>query len=227
MQHLLLLHGAIGSAMQLETLAHKWSGRYKVHNLNLPGHGGTQGPEDFSMQHFTGYVKDYCLKQGLDKVAVFGYSMGGYVGLLLAQQEPQLVDKVVTLATKFEWSPDIAAREVKMLQPEVIRQKLPAFAKTLEERHGAGSWEAVLHKTAALLEGLGRENRLNETILAEMQTPVLLMVGDRDKMVSVEETLRTSRFMPNAGLAVLPRTPHPIEQVDPELLCFMVESFIG
>src|SRR5687768_332802 len=124
MQDLILLHGAIGSSAQLEALAQKLSSNFNVHNLDLPGHGGTEMPGDYSIQTFAEHVKTYCDQKQLDKIFIFGYSMGGYVGMYLAKKYPELVEKLVTLATKFHWDEAIAAKEIKMLKPDLIRQKL-------------------------------------------------------------------------------------------------------
>ena len=55
--------------------------------------------------------------------------MGGYVALQLANKHPKYVQKIITLGTKFAWDKETAAKEVKMLNPEKIEEKIPAFAK--------------------------------------------------------------------------------------------------
>jgi len=227
MKTLLLLHGAIGSSAQLETLKEQLSSSYAVHTINFPGHGGTALPLSFNMSLFANAVQNFIQEHALGTVSIVGYSMGGYVALYLAKHHPELVEKVVTLATKFEWDEAIAAKEVKMLQPEVIEQKLPAFAKTLEERHTPEDWKQVLIKTKEMLLGLGKQNNLTLADYASIQTPVQLLLGDRDKMVGLEETVAVYKQLPNGQLGVLPGTPHPIEQVDVALLAFHVRRFIG
>jgi pimeloyl-ACP methyl ester carboxylesterase len=227
MKTLLLLHGAIGSSAQLETLKKQFESSYTVHTFNFPGHGGAAVPPVFSIPLFANAVKHYIQEQALRRVSILGYSMGGYVALYLAKHHPELVEKVITLATKFEWDEAIAAKEIKMLQPEVIEQKLPAFAKTLEERHAPTDWKLVLDKTKDMLLGLGNQNALTLADYATIQTPVQVLIGDRDKMVSLEETVAVYKQLPNAQLGILPATPHPIEQVDAELLAFHIKRFIG
>jgi pimeloyl-ACP methyl ester carboxylesterase len=41
-----------------------------------------------------------------------------------------------------------------------------------------------------------------------VQTPALVIVGDRDEHVPVEEAVRLYRWLPNAELAILPGTSH-------------------
>lgn len=225
MQDLLLLHGAIGSSAQLSALANELRGHYNVHLVDFPGHGGSEMPGEFSIPLFANSVLDYMRRQQLETVSIFGYSMGGYVGLYLARHFPAKVERIATLATKFEWSPEIAAKEIKMLQPETIEQKLPAFAALLKERHQPADWKQVLRMTAEMMAGLGKKPDLRHEDFIAIRQPVQLMAGDRDKMVSIEETLNVYRSLPAAGMVVLPSTNHPLEQVDISLLFFTLRRF--
>jgi pimeloyl-ACP methyl ester carboxylesterase len=50
-------------------------------------------------------------------------------------------------------------------------------------------------------------------------------VGDRDKMVTIEETLAAYRRLPNGRFIVLPDTPHPLEKVSPGRLAREIGDF--
>jgi len=227
MKHIVLLHGAIGSKQQLEPLAGKLKEQFTVHLLNLPGHGGEPFPaEGFSMETFAAAVLQYLDQQNINTVSFFGYSMGGYVAMLFAKKYPQRVEKIVTLATKFLWDENIAAKEIKMLQPEIIEEKLPAFAAELQKRHAPLDWKEQLLQTQGLLNSLGKQNVLAIPGYEAITTPCLLMLGDRDKMVTLAETVDVYTALPNASLAVLPQTSHPIEKADTGLLQFYIERFL-
>lgn len=228
MKTLLLLHGAIGAADQLQPLAQVLAAHYNVHTLSFSGHGGIAPHADgYSIRVFANDVLDYMQLNGLEQVSILGYSMGGYVAMYLAAHCPDKVERVMTLATKYLWTEEIAAREVKMLVPEKIEEKLPAFAATLAQRHAPVSWKEVLHATAAMMRELGEMPVLTEEVYARISTPCLLLLGDRDKMVSLEETVDVYKCLPNAQMAVLPGTAHPIEQVDISLLDFFARRFFG
>ena len=51
------------------------------------------------------------------------------------------------------------------------------------------------------------------------------MLGDRDKMVSLEETVAAFKIFPKGQMAVLPGTPHAVEQVDIALITFLADQF--
>lgn len=60
----------------------------------------------------------------------------------------------------------------------------------------------------------GADAPLGAGELARIHHRVRIMVGDRDGTVSVEESAAAFRQLPSGELMVLPRTPHPLEQVD-------------
>jgi pimeloyl-ACP methyl ester carboxylesterase len=213
---LLLLHGALGAADQLVPLAERLAGRARVHVVELEGHGRTPPRgRAFAMEHFAESVVEALDALGIARAEIFGYSMGGYVALHLAATRPERVTRVTTLGTKFRWDPELAEREAHRLDPATIRAKVPRFAEALEARHaGAGGWEAVLGSTAALLRSLGARPLLDDAVLGAIAQPVRVMVGDRDATVTVEESAGAYRALGNGELVVLPRTPHPLEQVD-------------
>lgn len=227
MKQIVLLHGAIGSMEQLEPLAGILKEQFVVHLVNLPGHGGEPFPAGgFSMETFADAVLQYLDDNSIDTISFFGYSMGGYVALLFAKKYPQRVEKIITLATKFLWDETIAAKEIKMLQPDVIEEKLPAFAAALAKRHAPLNWKEHLMYTQQLLTGLGKQNILSVENCREISTPCLLMLGDRDKMVTLAETVEVYNTLPDAALAVLPQTSHPVEKADTCLLKFYIEHFL-
>ena len=220
---LYLVHGALGSAVQLSPLVAALQG-FDARVVELAGHGETAlGEQPFSIDGFVAQVAQQLDTDGMESADFFGYSMGGYVALALALAHPERVGRVVTLGTKFEWTPEGAAREASRLDPDTIRARVPAFADQLRARHsGSGGWEGTLLRTAHLLTALGAAPVLGADELARITQPVCVMVGDRDATVSAEESARISRLLPSGSLAVLPLTPHPFERVDHALLATLV-----
>ncbi|HRG51369.1 MAG TPA: alpha/beta fold hydrolase [Bacteroidia bacterium] len=227
MQHLIILHGALGSADQFQSLAGLLNNLYKIHVINFYGHGGATDIEHFSIEKFADQVFQYLTENDIEKANIVGYSMGGYVALYLAKLHSQRINKIFTLATKFHWTPAIAEQETKLLNPEKIAEKLPAFAQALEKRHAPNDWKALLTKTAKLMIDLGNHPSLDATDFQKFETPVLIGIGDKDNMVSLEETIEVYRKLKNANLLVLPATPHPIEKVNVKRLAAEISLFFN
>lgn len=228
METVFLLHGALGAQDQLNPLKEALSGQYRVYTLNFSGHGGQPFAEHFSIEQFADELISAIevLPAAEKPVSVFGYSMGGYVAAYAALQRPGLFNKIITLATKWHWDAATAAREVAMLNAETIEAKVPAFAQQLTQRHAPGNWKELLQKTALMLSEMG-ENPPVDTVKPVLPVaPALLLLGDCDKTVSVEETTAVFRKWPGASLSVLPSTPHPVEKVDMDFLSKLIIWFL-
>ena len=89
---LLLLHGALGSKEEFSTLQQELSNNFNVHTLNFEGHGDLKSDTDFSISLFTDNVTQYLQSKRITSINIFGFSMGGYVALNLAIQQPELVN---------------------------------------------------------------------------------------------------------------------------------------
>jgi pimeloyl-ACP methyl ester carboxylesterase len=226
MQHILLLHGAIGSEEQLFSLRDLLSSsQYQVHSFNFPGHGGAAIKEPLSMELLAEETLGYIKKNELENLYVFGYSMGGYVAMYLSSLYPGVIRKIVTLGTKYNWSPEIAAKEIKMLCPEIIEEKVPAFAAALAKKHGQHEWKSLLTATADMLMQLGNKPLLDKDSLQKISAEALLLIGEKDNMVSLEETVAAAQLLEKGSALVLSDTPHPIEQVNIKMLAEKIVSF--
>lgn len=229
MQHVLLLHGAIGAKDQLLPLAETLASDFYVHRLNFMGHGGEPMPDkawsiDLFAQQVLAYLQN-SIPTG-ERAYLFGYSMGGYVGMYINRHYPGKLVKTITLATKFHWDEQGAHKEVQLLNPETILKKVPAFAEQLEKRHTPHDWKLVLEKTAAMLLAMGKDNPLKPEDYGHITTPCLLLLGDRDKMVGLDETVNVFRKLPAGQMGILPGTAHPLEQVDIQQVSALVKKFI-
>jgi pimeloyl-ACP methyl ester carboxylesterase len=225
---LVLLHGALGASAQLAPLAAVLGDRFSVHRLDFEGHGERSGGgRAFRIEHFAQNVAEFLRERAIERASLFGYSMGGYVALHLAATRPALVDRVATLATKFEWTPDSAAREAEMLDPARIRAKVPRFADIVAARHAGFGWEQVLAATRDMMLALGAQPPLTSHALGGIAQPVRVMVGDRDATATVEESAAAVRALPAGELEVLPRTPHPLEKVPLGRLAASLAEFFG
>ena len=226
MQKLLLLHGALGSSLSLRPLASLLQNDFEIHSLTFEGHGENEMPEsDFTMAGFANEIMNYLNENDIDQIAIFGYSMGGYVGLYLAKHFPEKVTKIYTLATKINWTVEGAEKDASMLNPTIIKEKLPKYASVLKQLHG-NNWEILMQKTAQMMLNLGKNPSLISADFEQITIPVLLSVGDKDVMVSIEETVNAYRNLPNGQLFVMPNTIHPIEKIDINELAHQIKRFL-
>lgn len=222
MKTIILLHGAIGAKDQLEPLAVELKQQgYVVYTLSFSGHGQTPFAANFGIEQFALELEQFNKENNLDKPSVFGYSMGGYVALYLAHQQPALLGDIITLGTKFDWTPEISAKEIKMLDSKTIIEKVPKFAEALQKRHGQ-DWKLLLQKTAEMMLSLGTKNNLSLTDFTTIENKVLIGLADKDTMITLEETIAVYKQLKNGAMYMLPNTKHPIETINVGLLTSLI-----
>ncbi|AZA77791.1 alpha/beta hydrolase [Chryseobacterium sp. G0186] len=224
MPNLILLHGALGHKDIFKPYLEKLSPYFTIHTPLFSGHGDLELSSDgISIEKYTEELTAYCTENKINDIFILGHSMGGYVGLCYAMKNPENVNSIITLGTKFDWTEEQALKESKMLNPDIILEKIPQYAQLLETQHGS-KWRQLLPAIADLMINLGKNPPL-ENNLATINTPVQIMVGDKDNMVSIEESISIYRKLPNAKLAVLPDTKHPMDKVRPNLLLCLIKDF--
>lgn len=223
---LLLLPGLLGSlATQWRSFIPALSDQYYVIATNLRGHGvsGNNSGElrvDRMMRDVAGLLD----MLNVGSVHISGYSLGGYVGLLLHLHRPQLVATLLMHATKFYWNDAVVAAMQKQLNPEAIRLKVPRYAAQLAAEHGDDRWEPLLQEAAGMVEQMPALG-LSEEQASAASCPVLVSAGNRDDLVPVEEALKLSRALPTGELLILPGVRHPFLTIPQNLLLPVLQEF--
>ncbi|MDZ4667675.1 MAG: alpha/beta fold hydrolase [bacterium] len=226
MEKILFLHGALGSKLQFVPLMAALKDDFECHSLNFAGHGGEMIPgQGLTFQTFSQNITDYLEAQKIEKINLFGFSMGGYAALYFAHLHPTRVNKIFTLNVKFNWDPITTAKETGLLDPDKMFEKVPAFANNLMVLHGMNIWKNLLKSTSDMMKKLSETVVMSEEELKSIAHPILLGIGDRDNTSSVKETLAIFQKFQKAQLWVIPNTAHPFERIDLNQLEMMTRNF--
>lgn len=223
---LLLLPGLLGSlAVQWHSSIPVFAETYRVIAMDLRGHGQSGNAKTVLRLH--DMVQD--MQELLDALAISsvhigGYSLGGYLGLLLHLQQPNRVQTLLMHATKFYWNDRIIAGMKKQMQPEGIKNKVPHYAAQLAREHGEEQWERVLAQAAEMLDHM-TELGVTETQAAAATCPVLVSAGNRDELIPIEELVALSRAIPSAELFILPGVRHPFPSIPQNVLIPAMQNF--
>lgn len=181
---------------------------------------------------------------GISRAHIIGISMGGFISLEFTLRHPQMVDKLVLVATSGGGLTNVPAsprlwpaflRRDKTTDPGERARHVytrimgPGYAahypEVLEEiaqtaRHRPISREAYQRQLRAVLS----HNVANR--LGQIRVPTLVVHGDRDPLVPFANGRRLARKIPGAKLIVYPNTGHiPIieraEQFNRDVLAFL------
>lgn len=213
----LFLHGALGVRGDLAAVQEKFTDRSRV-AVDFPSHGESSVRR--TSLNCTALARDtLALMDALriDQADVVGHSMGGYIGLQMAQMAPKRVRSVVTLGTKFYWTAEAIDMTLRELDADMLRTALPRYFDALSAAH------QDVHLTLKLMQSLisdFRHTQLDVSAVRAAEVPILICTGDRDSFVPPSEMARLYEALDSKrnAMAVLPNTPHPLQHLAVE--CF-------
>lgn len=218
--------GALANSSQFDAVVKVLKDKFDIYCPRFPGHGLNDGfTGDILVADLTAFVLDYIEKKRLTKPHFLGYSLGGYVALNLASQHSDKVGRIYSLATHFYWTDDFAAKAVSQLNADKMLEKVPGFAAQLQRTFGEAYWRVLLDKTAVMMTQLGGQDNLAAQ-LANIQNPVIIAVGQLDKLVDVERSKKAADALPNGQFKLLDGTKHLFEQLEPSLIQSQLEQFL-
>lgn len=228
---LVFIHGAgmDRTLWQLQTryfANHGWS----VLAVDLPGHGGSDGPPPDSIAGYADWVAELIPAAGFPAASIVGHSMGSFIGLHLAAHCPQRVDRLALLGTAAAMPvhPDLlaAADTGDPLASELITHWSLARRSQLGGHQTPGLWMTgeslrLLEHVApgVLANDLWACNTYVEAIeaAAKITCPTLLLLGELDIMTRPAAARPLAAALPDVTTVILPDAGHlmMIEQPDP------------
>jgi pimeloyl-ACP methyl ester carboxylesterase len=218
---LVLLHGAFGWATVYPTLA---KGR-QVIAVELQGHGHTADIDrPLTCEQMADDTAALLRHLKIEQADVFGYSMGGTVGLALAIRHPKLVRKLIINGSPYgkiedAWEPE-TVKGMKGLPPDFAP---PLFKEPYDKvAPDPKQWPTLVAKVKAMV--LGFQGFAPED-MKSIKAHVLIAQGDRDG-VRPEHAVEMFRLIPNAQLAVFPGADHFLLWQHPDKLLPTVAAFL-
>jgi 3-oxoadipate enol-lactonase/4-carboxymuconolactone decarboxylase len=217
-----VLSGSLGSDLrmwdhQVEPLV---AAGFRVIRYDHRGHGGSPAPAGpYTLAELADDVLALLDRLGLRQVSWVGLSLGGMVGMWLAENEPSRLERLVLCCTSASLGPasmwqDRAntARTAgmgAMAEPVVSRWVTPAFAEShpetvtwLQEMVASHSPEGY----ASCCTAIERMSIVDS--LSTVKAPTLVIAGADDPATPPEHGQRIADAVPGARLAVVPEAAH-------------------
>ncbi|MGE3872374.1 MAG: alpha/beta fold hydrolase [Parvibaculaceae bacterium] len=218
---LILLHGGLGNSEYFGGQVPELAKQYKVIAMDSRGHGrSTRDAEPYSyalMAKDVIALMDY-LK--IDKASIVGWSDGGIIGLDIAMNYPDRLDRLFAFG---------ANTNVAGLKPDV--DKDPVFAKYIEQ---TGKDYERLSKTPkefdAFVTQIGQmwatQPDYKPDELARIKSPVAIADGEHDEAIKQEHDIEMAKAIPGAKLVILPGLSHFAMLQDPAAFNHAVLEFL-
>ncbi len=223
---LLFLHSALSTRKEFDALSQYFENRKQI-LFDFPSHGeSTINRTSLTASELARYTRSLLEHLEVYSVDIIGYSMGGYVGIELALVAPSMVKSIVSHGMKFYWTESAIAEATIGLDVERIKTRSQKGFDMLSAIHEANGLEKTVALTKSIIIHF-TESQLHEADLAKLNCPLLLSVGDRDELVSLEEIskLYLSLDKNKVSLAVHANSPHPISKLDKGSFTHAVREF--
>ncbi len=225
---LVLAHGATSSghdnfAAQIAAL----EAQFTVFAPDARGHARTRwdASAGFRAEWLVDDLGAFVDALGLGTFHLLGFSMGAMTALTFSAHRPGRVRSLVVagLSPLREPRASVARR---LMEPDRIERDDPGWAAVLSRRHdpvqGAGTWRRLL---PAIAEDVAVQPLLSPAALHSIAVPALVVCGDRDPFVPVDQAWGLSRQLGDGRLLVVPNSAHDVMAGRPRIVNEALLSF--
>jgi pimeloyl-ACP methyl ester carboxylesterase len=203
-QAIVWLHGFLENKKMWKDYDSLFSENYRVITIDLLGHGQSDClGYVHTMEDNAHVVHEILAHLKIEKATIIGHSMGGYVGLALAELFPKQIEKLVLLnSTAKEDSAEKKvnrSRAIKAVKQNYVNFVNLAIGNLFSENNRirlakeietvkAEALQTPLQGIIASLEGMKiRKDRV--FILQQNDFPILLILGKKDPVLNYQESL--------------------------------------
>ena len=200
----------------------------RVITFDNRGVGASTGSTPATIEEMARDAVTFIRALGLDQADLFGFSMGGMIAQVIAQDEPGLVRKMILAGTgpaggegidkvtRISYL-DTARGLLTRRDPKEFlfftrtpngRRAAKEFLARLEERTNDRDKAISVGSFRAQLKAIHRWGQQKPADLASIHQPALVMNGESDKMVPTKNTVDLDRRLPNSQLVLYPDAGH-------------------
>jgi len=167
---LFLIHGNSSLKEVFEPTVAAFQDRYRVVAMDLPGHGESADTTDaaavYTIPHYAEAARDILADLALEPVAVFGWSLGGHIGLEMIAQGAKLAGLAICGTPPVALSGEAKGRGF-VPSPELSLAGKNHFSEADCLAYGAATVGGREHLAPHLLDGVRRTHGLaRETMFA-------------------------------------------------------------
>ncbi|HEY1208976.1 MAG TPA: alpha/beta fold hydrolase [Terracidiphilus sp.] len=213
-----LVHGLGGHAEEwLNLSAYLVKAGYRVFIPDLPGYGRSDKPADFSysVRDEADVVVGFLDALGLKQVDLGGWSMGGGIAQHVAFRHPERVRKLMLFASiGLNKAPAFDLRLFTPTTPAELDQldallmpnppKVPGFiARDILRLAKERAW--VVHRA---LDSMRTGQDATDRLLPQLKMPVLIVWGDADRILPLDQGETMHKLVPQSELVVVPGCGH-------------------
>lgn len=238
---IVLIHGTGSSLHTFNDWVSRLKVNYSVIRMDIPGHGLT-GPfpnRDYSIEAYVKFIKHFLDKKGIEKCIIGGNSLGGHIAWQFTATHPDQVKKLILIDAagypNESKSTPLAFQIAKIpliksmftfITPKAIARKsvenVYADKSKVTTDLAMRYFELTLRSgnRQAFVDRLSVENNpASYHLISNISQPTLILWGDQDLLIPIENAKLFQKDIPNNTLFILKNTGHvPMEENPSESL---------
>ena len=217
----ILLHGIGVSEKYFRPLARELSSRYRVISLNLPGYGETKRPaRALNLDELAEVVAMYILQENIIRPIIIGQSMGCQIAVRLSIKTDIQVRKLVLISPTVNRQERSAPTQFFRLLQDSLREPLSVNRILIADYLRFGFRRYLQTQHAMINDSI-------ETILEACKLPVLVVRGERDKIVPSNWAEFLGSTLEDGALVEVKCGPHNLQYTHPKEVAKLCADFIG
>lgn len=219
----------------------------KVIAFNSIGVGSSDGVTPDSIEVMADVAIAFIKELGLEKVDLFGYSMGGFVAQVISSRHPDMVRKMILADTAAAggigldkiW--DIVQESFVYAEREKKHPKHKLFFKQTKDGQIAADEflyrlqapftqaddgikdESIQKQVTAFIKWAKSSDDYTQNII----TPTLIVTGDADEMIPISNSFNLAERIKNSNLAIYPNGGHGAIFQFGNLFTLQAEEFLN
>ena len=240
--NIILLHGFLENRNIWNKFSEELSKKYCVISIDLLGHGETDSQSEIHtmelMAENVKFVLDYL---NIEKTAIIGHSMGGYVALAFAELYTSLISgigvfhshaladtpegkinrgRAIQVVKKNHkdfismFIPDLFTKENQDIYKKEI-EDLQSEARNISKESVTASLEGMRHRTGKL------------KLLANIDVPIAFIIGKQDPRIPLDSMYSQIGLPKHAEILILEKVAHMGYLEDYNTTLSFIDSFVS
>ena len=229
----------MNSRMWLEQVKY-FEKNYRVITYDNRGFGKSESEGNYTMDSHADDILDILEHLKIDKAVICGLSMGGYITLRTLEKAPDKFNGAILCDTKSEAD----TNEAKLKRAQQIKQiktgGRDAFVKSFIENGistASSKNQTIVNEInkiiseqsdfsicTALMTMAARADKT--AFLEKLAIPVLIIVGEEDKLTPPENAISMNKHIPGSKLVKIPGAGHFTNIESPEIFNGTIAEFL-
>lgn len=252
----LLIHGLDNNAHIWDTIATELSENFRVHAIDIRGHGESDwtNSNSYTLSTFINDIEQIRAYLSLSDFIMIGHSLGGRIATYYVAEYPEYIKKLILI----DMAPEIRKNIIEKLssdnenQPKIFQsiQSCYAYMQTIyplshqsllydfcqhsfsqQNGHYTNKTDpAFKHKIFQLSDLEGYINPLQDEkiwdVLPQISIPTLVIRGAFSAVLSSQVANKMVRELPNANISIIERAGHAVMLDNPQQTANAIINFI-